>query len=69
MHIITMTTTQLDVLGSARTGIIFIRTHEGAQPEGADQTVPVAVAPVKLKKDAKRAYFSGSDDGEPGSLQ
>jgi len=29
--------------------------------------VPVAVAPVKLKKDAKRADRSGKDDNEPGS--
>jgi len=29
--------------------------------------VPVAVAPVKLKKDAKRADHSGRDDNEPGS--
>jgi len=29
--------------------------------------VPVAVAPVKLKKDAKRADHSGKDDNEPGS--
>jgi len=29
--------------------------------------VPVAVAPVKLKKDAKRADRSGRDDDEPGS--
>jgi len=29
--------------------------------------VPVAVTPVKLKKDAKRADRSGRDDNEPGS--
>jgi len=29
--------------------------------------VPVAVAPVKLKKDAKRADRSGRHDDEPGS--
>jgi len=29
--------------------------------------VPVAVAPVKLKKDTKRADRSGRDDDEPGS--
>jgi len=29
--------------------------------------VQVAVAPVKLKKDAKRADRSGGDDNEPGS--
>ena len=32
-----------------------------------DKPVPVAVAPVKLKKDAKRADRSGRDDSEPGS--
>jgi len=31
--------------------------------------VPVAVAPEKLKKDAKRADRSGRDDNEPGSLR
>jgi len=35
--------------------------------EPNDQPVPVAVAPVKLKKDAKRADHSGRDDNEPGS--
>jgi len=29
--------------------------------------MPVAVTPVKLKKDAKRADRSGRDDNEPGS--
>jgi len=31
--------------------------------------VPVAVAPVKLKKDAKRADRSGRDDDESGSAR
>jgi len=35
--------------------------------EPNDQPVPVAVAPVKLKKDAKRADRSRRDDNEPGS--
>jgi len=34
-----------------------------------DQPVPVAVTPVKLKKDTKRADRSGRDDNEPGSSQ
>jgi len=33
----------------------------------SDQPVPVAVGPVKLKKDSKRADRSGRDDDEPGS--
>jgi len=37
----------------------------GAEPN--DQPVPVAVAPGKLKKVAKRADRSGRDDNEPGS--
>jgi len=37
--------------------------------EPNDQPVPVAVAPVKLKKDAKRADRSGRDDDEPESSQ
>jgi len=32
-----------------------------------EQPVPVAVAPIKLKKDAKRADRSGRDNNEPGS--
>jgi len=39
----------------------------GSVAEPNDQPVPVAVAPVKLKKDAKRADCSGRDDNEPGS--
>jgi len=35
--------------------------------EPNDKPVPVAIAPVKLKKDAKRADRSGRDDDEPGS--
>jgi len=35
--------------------------------EPSDQPVPVAVAPVKLKKEAKRADRSGRDDDGPGS--
>jgi len=38
----------------------------GIAAEPNDQPVPVAVAPVKLKKDAKRADRSGRDDHEPG---
>jgi len=41
----------------------------GIAAEPNDQTVPVAVTPVKLKKDSKRADPSGRDDNEPGSLQ
>jgi len=41
----------------------------GITAEPNDQPVPVAVAPVKLKKDAKRADRSGRDDNEPGSSQ
>jgi len=40
----------------------------GTVTEPNDQPVPVAVAPVKLKKDTKRADCSGRDDNEPGSL-
>jgi len=32
-----------------------------------NQPLPIAGAPVKLKKDAKRADLSGGDDNEPGS--
>jgi len=39
----------------------------GIAAEPNDQPVLVAVAPVKLKKDAKRADCSGRDDDEPGS--
>jgi len=39
----------------------------GIAAEPNDQPVPVAVTPVKLKKDAKRADHSGRDDDEPGS--
>jgi len=39
----------------------------GIATEPKNQPVPVAVAPVKLKKDAKRADRSGKDDNEPGS--
>jgi len=39
----------------------------GITAEPNDQPVPVAVSPVKLKKDAKRADRSGRDDNEPGS--
>ena len=39
----------------------------GIVAEPNDQPVPVAVAPVKLKKDAKRADRSRRDDNEPGS--
>jgi len=39
----------------------------GIAAEPNDQPVPVAVAPVNLKKDAKRADRSGRDDNEPGS--
>jgi len=38
----------------------------GRAAEPNDQPVPVAVAPVKLKKDVKRADHSGRDDNEPG---
>jgi len=37
--------------------------------EPNDQPVPVAVAPVKLKKDAKKLDGSRTDDNEPGSSQ
>jgi len=37
--------------------------------EPNDQPVPVAGAPVKLKKDAKKSDRSGRDDNEPGSLR
>jgi len=39
----------------------------GITAEPSDQPVPVAVASVKLKKDAKRADRSSRDDDEPGS--
>jgi len=39
----------------------------GTVAEPNDQPVPVAVTPVKLKKDAKRVDRSGRDDNEPGS--
>jgi len=39
----------------------------GIAAEPNDQLVLVAVAPVKLKKDAKRADRSRRDDNEPGS--
>jgi len=39
----------------------------GRVTEPSDQPVPVAVAPVKLTKDAKRADHSGRNDDEPGS--
>jgi len=39
----------------------------GIAAEPNNQPVPVAVAPVKLKKDAKKADRSGRDDDEPGS--
>jgi len=39
----------------------------GIAAEPNDQPVSVAVAPVKLKKDAKRADRSERDDDEPGS--
>jgi len=39
----------------------------GIAAEPNDQPVPVAVTPVKLKKDTKRADRSGRDDDEPGS--
>jgi len=39
----------------------------GIAAEPNDQPVPLAVDPVKLKKDAKRADHSGRDDDEPGS--
>jgi len=35
--------------------------------EHNDQPVPAAVAPVKIKKDAKRADRSGRDDNKPGA--
>jgi len=41
----------------------------GTVIEPNDQPVTVAVAPVKLKKDAKRADHSGRDDNDPGSSQ
>jgi len=41
----------------------------GITAEPNDQPVLVAVAPVKLKKVAKRADRSGRDDDEPGSLR
>jgi len=37
--------------------------------EPNDQPVPVVVAPVKLKKHAKKSDRSGRDDNEPGSSQ
>jgi len=39
----------------------------GIAAEPNNQPVPVAVALVKLKKDAKKADHSGKDDNEPGS--
>jgi len=39
----------------------------GIAAEPNDQPVPVAVAPVKLKKDEKKADHSGRDDNEPRS--
>jgi len=39
----------------------------GIAAEPNDQPLLAAVAPVKLKKDAKRADRSGRDDNEPGS--
>jgi len=39
----------------------------GTVAEPNDQPVPVAVAPAKLKKDAKKSDHSGRDDDEPGS--
>jgi len=41
----------------------------GIAAEPNEQPVRVAVTPVKLKKDAKRADRSGRDDDEPGSSQ
>jgi len=41
----------------------------GIVTEPNNQPVPVAVAPVKLKKGAKKADRSGKDDEEPGSSQ
>jgi len=60
---------------TAATGVVPAPTAGAAAPapaagiaaEPSDQPVPVAVAPVKLKKDAKKADRSGRDDDEPGS--
>jgi len=41
----------------------------GIATEPNNQPVPVAVAPVKLKKDAKKSDRSRKDNNEPGSLQ
>jgi len=41
----------------------------GIAAEPNDQPVPVAVTPVKLKKDTKKADRSEKDDNEPGSSQ
>jgi len=37
--------------------------------EPNDQPVPIAVTPVKLKKNTKKSDLSGKDNNEPGSLQ
>jgi len=39
----------------------------GIVAEPKNQPVPIVVAPVKLKKDAKKADRSGRDNNEPGS--
>jgi len=41
----------------------------GIAAEPNDQPVPVAVAPVKLKKDTKKSGHSGQDREKPGSSQ
>jgi len=41
----------------------------GTAAEPNDQPVPVAVTPVKLKKDAKKSDRSGKDNNKPGSSQ
>jgi len=41
----------------------------GITAEPNDQPVPVAVTPVKLKKDTKKSDHSGKDNNEPGSSQ
>jgi len=41
----------------------------GIAAEPNDQPVPVAVSPVKPKKDVKKADHYGRDDNEPGSSQ
>jgi len=64
--------TGVDLAAPAGTAVPVAPTPAPAPATGIaadpnDQPVLVAVAPVKLKKDAKRADHSGKDDNEPGS--